>query len=61
MFADVIVDIQHEKLDKIFQYRIPESMEGKLEPGMEVLVPTCSLRKRKPSDQRICDRDFRNM
>lgn len=39
MFADVIVDIQHEKLDKIFQYRIPESMEGKLEPGMEVLVP----------------------
>ena len=38
MFADVIVDIQHEKLDKIFQYRIPESMEGKLEPGMEVLV-----------------------
>ena len=39
MFADVIVDIQYEKLDKIFQYRIPESMEGKLEPGMEVLVP----------------------
>lgn len=39
MFADVIVDIQHEKLDRIFQYRIPESMEGKLEPGMEVLVP----------------------
>lgn len=39
MFADVIVDIQHEKLDKIFQYRIPEAMEGKLEPGMEVLVP----------------------
>lgn len=39
MFADVIVDIQHEKLDKIFQYRIPTSMEGKLEPGMEVLVP----------------------
>ena len=39
MFADVIVDIQNEKLDKIFQYRIPESMEGKLEPGMEVLVP----------------------
>lgn len=39
MFADVIVDIQHEKLDKIFQYRIPEEMEGRLEPGMEVLVP----------------------
>lgn len=39
MFANVIIDIQHEKLDKIFQYRIPEDMEGKLEPGMEVLVP----------------------
>jgi len=39
LFADVIVDIQHEKLDKIFQYRIPASMEDRLEPGMEVLVP----------------------
>ena len=39
MFADVIIDIQHEKLDKIFQYRVPESMEDELEPGMEVLVP----------------------
>ena len=39
MFADIIVDIQHEKLDKIFQYRIPEWMEQELQPGMEVLVP----------------------
>ena len=39
MFADVIVDIQHEKLDKIFQYRIPEELELKLRPGMEVVVP----------------------
>lgn len=39
MFADVIIDIQNEKLDKIFQYRIPETMEKKLEPGMEVIVP----------------------
>ena len=39
MFADIIIDIQHEKLDKIFQYRIPEGLEGKLGPGMEVLVP----------------------
>ena len=36
MFADVIVDIQHEKLDKIFQYRIPEELESRLQPGMEV-------------------------
>ena len=39
MFADVIVDIQHEKLDKIFQYRIPEELESRLQPGMEVVVP----------------------
>ncbi len=39
MFADVIIDIQHEKLDKIFQYRIPEELEDKLTPGMEVVVP----------------------
>jgi len=39
VFADVIVDIQHEKLDKIFQYRIPEELESRLQPGMEVVVP----------------------
>ena len=37
MFADVIVDIQHEKLDKIFQYRIPERLKDELHPGMEVI------------------------
>ena len=39
MFADIIVDITHEKLDKIFQYRIPSSIEGMLEVGMEVDIP----------------------
>lgn len=39
MFADVIIDIQHEKLDKIFQYRVPERLEHILEPGMSVIVP----------------------
>ena len=36
---DIIVDITHEKLDKIFQYRIPKEMEGRLQTGMEVLIP----------------------
>ena len=31
MYANIIIDITHEKLDKIFQYRIPKEMEGKLE------------------------------
>lgn len=39
MFADVIIDITHEKLDKIFQYRVPSHLEGELCVGMEVLVP----------------------
>lgn len=39
MYADIIVDITHEKLDKIFQYRIPKEMEGRLQTGMEVLIP----------------------
>lgn len=37
MFADVIIDIQHEKLDKIFQYRIPERLEHEVEAGMAVV------------------------
>ncbi|MBO5460293.1 MAG: primosomal protein N' [Ruminococcus sp.] len=39
MFANIIVDITHEKLDKIFQYKVPSRMEGELCVGMEVLVP----------------------
>lgn len=39
MFADIIVDITHEKLDKIFQYRVPSRLEGELCIGMEVFVP----------------------
>ena len=39
MFANVIVDITHEKLDKIFQYRIPSELEGMLKVGIEVVVP----------------------
>lgn len=39
MYADIIVDITHEKLDKIFQYQIPEALEGILRTGMEVWIP----------------------
>ena len=38
-YANIIVDISHEKLDKTFQYRIPERMKEKLALGMEVYVP----------------------
>lgn len=39
MYANVIIDITHEKLDKIFQYKIPSELEKELEIGMEILVP----------------------
>ena len=39
MFADIIIDIKHEKLDKIFQYRIPDRLANELKTGMEVIVP----------------------
>ncbi|MDE7039352.1 MAG: primosomal protein N', partial [Lachnospiraceae bacterium] len=39
MYADIIIDITHEKLDKVFQYSIPSELEGVLQIGMEVVVP----------------------
>lgn len=39
LYADVIVDISHEKLDRSFQYRVPERLAGILEAGMCVMVP----------------------
>ncbi len=39
MYAQVIIDITHEKLDRVFTYCIPSELEGMLQIGMEVLVP----------------------
>lgn len=39
LYADIIVDISHEKLDKTFQYRVPERLAGVLEAGMCVVAP----------------------
>ena len=38
-FANIIVDISHEKVDRPFQYRIPEALKGKLSVGMAVRIP----------------------
>lgn len=38
-YANIIVDISMEKLDKTFQYRVPVSLEETLAPGMQVEVP----------------------
>ncbi len=39
MYADIIIDISHEKLDRPFQYRIPEALEETIYPGVSVKVP----------------------
>lgn len=38
-YADVIIDISHEKVDRPFQYRIPEQLLSKIEVGAPVTVP----------------------
>ena len=39
MYAKVIVDISHEKLDKGFDYRIPAHLDGEIYPGVQVNIP----------------------
>ncbi len=38
-YANVIIDISHDKLDKTFQYRIPIHLQDKVCIGMQVEVP----------------------
>lgn len=38
-FVNVIVDISHEKVDRIFQYRIPDHLKNRLQAGMQVNIP----------------------
>lgn len=39
MFADICIDISHKAVDRPFAYRIPQTLEGKVNVGDEVLVP----------------------
>ncbi|MCH5250288.1 MAG: primosomal protein N' [Lachnospiraceae bacterium] len=38
-YADIIVDISHDKVDRPFRYRIPKELEDKVVPGVRVHVP----------------------
>ncbi len=38
-YANIIIDISHEKVDRTFQYKIPKELEGKIEAGMCVQIP----------------------
>lgn len=39
LYANIIIDISHEKLDKTFQYKVPQSLREELAVGMQVEVP----------------------
>lgn len=39
MYAKIIIDITHEKLDRTFEYEVPKDMEDGLAIGSSVLVP----------------------
>ncbi|MGN0152038.1 MAG: primosomal protein N' [Wujia sp.] len=38
-YADIIIDISHEAIDRTFQYMIPDDMIDVIEVGMQVAVP----------------------
>ena len=38
-YADVIIDISHEKVDRTFQYKIPEALRETVLVGTSVMVP----------------------
>ena len=39
VYADIIVDISQEKLDKSFQYEIPENLQNQVEIGKKCWFP----------------------
>ena len=39
IFADIIVDISHEKLDRTFQYIVPDNLETEVKVGMVASIP----------------------
>ena len=39
IYADIIVDISHEKVDRSFQYMVPEELEEQIRVGMVVTIP----------------------
>ncbi len=39
LYANIIIDISHEKVDRLFQYRIPKTLIDKVEVGVAVTVP----------------------
>lgn len=47
LYADIIIDISHEKVDRTFQYKIPPELTELIQPGMRVHVPFGSGNKER--------------
>lgn len=47
MYANIIIDISHEKVDRTFQYGISEELEGQIQVGMQVFIPFGSGNRRR--------------
>ena len=57
LYANVIVDISHERVDRPFQYRVPEALRGKIQVGSPVSVPFgAGNRRRKAYVVELTDR-----
>ena len=39
MYANIIVDISHEQLDKTFQYHVPDALLSQIDTGVMVNIP----------------------
>lgn len=39
LYADIIINISHEALDRVFQYQVPLSLLEEIEIGMQVVIP----------------------
>ena len=39
MYANIIVDISHEQLDKTFQYHVPDALLLQIDTGVMVNIP----------------------
>ncbi|MBQ7149129.1 MAG: primosomal protein N' [Pseudobutyrivibrio sp.] len=38
-YADIIIDISHERLDKTFEYIVPDQLEDQVSEGVQVVIP----------------------
>ena len=60
LYADVIVDISHENLDRTYQYRIPEHLEAEAVIGSPVCISFGNrlLKAQYEESRSLCRQNF---